>query len=69
MMAILRICETVGCDTKTLGDHCLEHELAGPDALLEPSVELQRSPQLLIPVGGFETTSVRAELAAPRSAA
>lgn len=67
MMAILRICGTAGCNTKTLGDHCLEHELAGPGALREPSVELQRPPQLLIPAGGFETTSVRAELAVPGS--
>ena len=27
-MAMLRICATDGCETKTLGDQCLEHEHA-----------------------------------------
>jgi len=26
-MAMIRICATEGCNTKTLGKHCIEHEL------------------------------------------
>jgi hypothetical protein len=25
-MAMIRICATEGCNTKTLGKHCIEHE-------------------------------------------
>jgi hypothetical protein len=44
-MAILRICSTDGCETKTLGKQCLEHELVRPvtrrqdrEALLVPQL-------------------------------
>ena len=32
MMAMLRICSADGCETKTLGLHCIEHEEAAADA-------------------------------------
>ena len=40
-MAILRICTTDGCETKTLGDQCLEHELAHATAQPRPYPEQQ----------------------------
>lgn len=40
-MAMLRMCMTDGCETKTLGDQCLEHELARAIAPLEPDAENQ----------------------------
>jgi hypothetical protein len=40
-MAMLRICTTDGCETKTLGDQCLEHELAHQIGQLRPDPEHQ----------------------------
>jgi hypothetical protein len=40
-MAMLRICTTDGCETKTLGDQCLEHELAPVTAQPRPDPEHQ----------------------------
>jgi hypothetical protein len=40
-MTMLRICTTEGCETKTLGDQCLEHELARAIAPPEPDAENQ----------------------------
>jgi hypothetical protein len=44
-MAILRICATEGCETKTLGEQCLEHELA-PPVLRRHDLETLRTPEL-----------------------
>ena len=32
VMAMLRICSADGCETKTLGRYCLDHELGAVDA-------------------------------------
>jgi hypothetical protein len=41
-MAMLRVCATVGCDTKTLGLYCIDHEGDAADdlnAALKSAVE------------------------------
>jgi hypothetical protein len=40
-MAMLRICTTDGCETKTLGDQCLEHEHTPASAPLVSDAENQ----------------------------
>ena len=45
MMAMLRTCSAEGCETKTLGDQCLEHELAGSLTARNVEGELQRTPE------------------------
>jgi hypothetical protein len=32
-MGMLRICSTDGCQVKTLGEHCLQHEPSGVAAI------------------------------------
>jgi hypothetical protein len=44
-MAILRTCSTDGCETKTLGEQCLEHELVRP-VLRRQDLDLPRTPEL-----------------------
>jgi hypothetical protein len=44
-MAMLRTCTTNGCETKTLGDQCLEHELPRSLALLDGPAAETANPQ------------------------
>jgi hypothetical protein len=44
-MAMLRICTTDGCETKTLGDQCLEHELAIAQVRPDPEHQLPLEPR------------------------
>jgi hypothetical protein len=43
VMAMIRICSADGCETKTLGDHCLEHELDRPVTQRSVRAELQHT--------------------------
>ena len=45
-MAILRTCSTEGCETKTLGEQCLEHEPTQPFMRWNQKLEPQRTPEL-----------------------
>jgi hypothetical protein len=50
LMAMLRVCTVDGCDTKTLGQHCLVHEV-------EPTVALPANAVRPVAVSGKRRAS------------